>query len=184
MRMVVTGPRSVGKSTTSKIISKKLGLEYISSDEMGEKIFKNKGGLDKAIKSGAIKKFIEKHGYSLVLSIFEKDNFVFDLSGGAFTSSNHDEASKEVRKKSKKTSIVVGLLPSRNFEESVNFLFKREKERKHFKEMNKKELLEKTARDLKKFRKYFKNYCNILIYVEGKNPEKIVKEILDKIKKK
>lgn len=41
MNITITGPRSVGKTTISKLIAKKLKLKYISSDEIGEKEFKN-----------------------------------------------------------------------------------------------------------------------------------------------
>jgi len=40
MRIVITGPRSVGKMTISKELSKNLKLKYISSDELGEKALK------------------------------------------------------------------------------------------------------------------------------------------------
>jgi cytidylate kinase len=34
MRIAITGPRSVGKSTISKIVAEKLNLKYISSDDL------------------------------------------------------------------------------------------------------------------------------------------------------
>lgn len=53
---------------------------------MGEKALKKVGGLDKAIKLGLIKEFIKRRGYVLILDQYRKDNFVFDLSVGSFTS--------------------------------------------------------------------------------------------------
>ena len=63
MIITITGPRSVGKSTISKIVAKKLNMRYVSSDKIGEKAIKKEGGLDKAIKSGVIGKFIKKSAY-------------------------------------------------------------------------------------------------------------------------
>jgi len=38
----------------AEAVAKKLGLEYISSEEIGEEALKEYGGLDKATKSGKI----------------------------------------------------------------------------------------------------------------------------------
>jgi adenylate kinase family enzyme len=81
MKITIVGPRSVGKTTIAKMLARKLRLPYISSDEMGEKAMRKYGGLDAAIKSGIIKKFIKKSGYSIIRRAYKKDEFVFDLSG-------------------------------------------------------------------------------------------------------
>lgn len=180
MRIIITGPRSVGKSTVARILAKKTGLQYISSDELGEEAMKEIGGLDKAIKSGKIHEFIEKKGYSIILSVFEKDNFVFDLSGGSISSRSHVEASEEIRDAAKKSSFVIGLLPSPNSEKSARFLYEREKERKHFKGTGKDELLENTKKDFSKYPELFDKFCDAVIYVEGKTPDEIVQEIIEK----
>src|SRR3990167_6308605 len=98
MRVTITGPRSVGKTTVSKLVAKKLNLKYISSDEIVEEAFKEYGGLDKAIKSGKAEELIKKGFYNLIIDVYEHgDNFVFDLSGGAFSSTSLSEASLKVR---------------------------------------------------------------------------------------
>ncbi|HNZ52324.1 MAG: shikimate kinase I [Candidatus Diapherotrites archaeon ADurb.Bin253] len=182
MKITITGPRSVGKSTISKIVAKKLNLKYYSSDEIGEKYLKKEGGLDKAIKSGAIGKMIKESSYSLIREVYEKKDFVFDLSGGAFGSRKYSEASKKVRELAKKSSIIIGLLPSKNVKESVEMLFEREKERKHFKEMNKEELLAKVQDDYMKFPQLFKEFCSFIIYVKDKTSEDVADEIASKIR--
>ena len=48
-KITLTGPRSVGKTTISKLLAKRLNLKYISSDELGEKITKKHGGLKKQL---------------------------------------------------------------------------------------------------------------------------------------
>jgi 8-oxo-dGTP pyrophosphatase MutT (NUDIX family) len=181
MKITITGPRSVGKTTVSKNVAERLNLKYFSSDGIGEKHLRAEGGLDKAIKSGTIGKFIKDSTYGLIRDIYKKDNFIFDLSGGAFSSRKFEEASEKVRKTAEKNSLIIGLLPSEDLDESVNFLFEREKKRVHFKEMDKKELLEKVKKDYKKFPPLFKRFCKIIIYTEEKTPEEITQEILSKL---
>jgi len=182
MRITITGPRSVGKSTISKILARKLKLKYYSSDKLGEKYFKKYGGLDKAIKSGIIGKFIKDSGYSLIRKVYKNNNFVFDLSGGAFASRKYLEASKKVRETAKKRSIVIGLLPSENFRDAIDLLFSRETKRDHFKGMDKLELLEKVTEDFKKYPRIFNKNCNFIVYTKGKSPNDAAKDIVKQLK--
>jgi shikimate kinase len=184
MKITITGPRSVGKSTISKIVAKKLGLKYYSSDEIGEKVLKKQGGLDKGIKSSIVGKFIKKGNYNLIREVYKKDNFVFDISGGSISSRKYAEASKKVRETVKKNSIVVGLLPSKNIKESIKILLGREKGREHFRNMNPIELSEKVEEDYKKFPELFKELCNFIIYTENKTLDEIAEEIINNLKKK
>ena len=181
MILTITGPRSVGKTIVSKILAKKLNLKYISSDEIGEEIFKKYGGLDKATKSGKVNKIIKAGGYSIIIDTYKKDNFVFDLSGGAFTSNKLRKASEKVRATAKNKSIIIGLLPSKNINESISVLFNREKLRKHFKDMDKEELLDKVKNKYIRFPEIFEQFCNHIIYTKDKSPEKIAVEIVGKI---
>ena len=178
MIITITGPRSVGKTTISKLLAKKLKLKHISSDEIGEKAKKNFGGLDKAIKSGKIDEFIKNGAYSLIRAEYEKNNFIFDLSGGSVTSTKFEKESEQVKKIAKEKSKIIGLLPSKNIEESINFLFEREKERIHFKDMDKEELFKKVKINYKKFPKIFGTLCDKIIYVKNKSKKEIIDEIL------
>ena len=181
MKITITGPRSVGKTTVSKLLAKKLKLKYYSSDEIGEEYLKKYGGLDKAIKSGIIGKFIKSSSYGLIRKIYKKDNFVFDLSGGAVSSKKYADASAKVRKTAKENSIIIGLFPSKNISESIKFLFEREKKRKHFKNSDQENLFAKTKKNYKKFPLLFQKLCNFIVYVKGKNPDEVVKEIIENI---
>ncbi len=181
MIITITGPRSVGKSTISKLVARKLRMKWVSSDEIGEKAMKKHGGLDKAIKSGVIKKFIKGSAYSLIRAEYKKDNFVFDLSGGSITSEKFPEASEKVRKITVKKSIVVGLLPYKDEKKSIKHLFSREQKRKHFKGMDKKELMEKTKRSYPRFPRVFKDICDFVVYTEKRKPKEIAEEIVKKI---
>jgi len=181
MIITITGPRSVGKSTISQLLTKRVGLKYVSSDELGEKMCEKYGGLDKAIKSGIIKKLIKENGYDLILNEYKNDNFVMDLSGGSINSSDLPKASEELRKIVKSKSIVVGLLPCKNVKESVDFLYAREINRSHFKGEDGEECLKKTRKHYRKFPPLLKDFCDKIVYVKGKSAVDIVEEIEDVI---
>lgn len=169
----------MGKSIISKLVARKLKLKCISSDKIGDIALKKYGGLDKATKSGIIFKILKKNGYGLINNVYKnKKNFVFDLSGGSVSSNTLRKASEKVRQTARKNSIVVGLLPSKKVKESVNFLFKREIKRKHFRRMNKKELYAKVKKDYIKMPPLFKTFCNYIVYVKGKTKNNIVNEIV------
>ena len=182
MKITITGPRSVGKSSVSPLVAKKLKLKYISSDELGEKEFKKQGGLDKVIKSGKIKEIINSGGYNLILDAYKKNkNFVFDLSAGAFTSRSMSKASHEIRKIAKKDSFIVGLLPYKNRIRSSFLLFNRERKRIHFQNSKKSALFLRTFRKYKHIKKILLNNSNLIIFTRKKTPNEISKEIISKI---
>lgn len=184
MKLTITGPRSVGKTTITKVLAKKLEIPRFSSDEIGEEHFKEQGGLDKAIKSGAVDKFIKEEAYILIRSFLngEQESFVFDLSGGAISSRKYPEITEKIRETAKKNSTVIGLLPSEDIKESIKFLFKREKEREHFKELNLKELFKKVYGDYRKFPPILEDLCNFIVYVNDKSAEEVADEILEKLR--
>ncbi len=182
MEITITGPRSIGKSTIAKILAKKLKLKYYSSDEIGEKALKTQGGLDKAIKSGALHDFIKEKGYSLIINIYKKKNFVFDLSGGSISSRKYQKESKKIRKIAKKNSIVIGLLPSEYIKKSIDFLFKRERNRKHFRGMKKQELYKMARNDFRKYPLVLRKFCSYIVYTKGKTADEIANEIIKTIK--
>jgi len=183
MNVTITGPRSVGKTTISKLVAKRMKLEYVSSDELGEKEFKKYGGLDKVIKSGKIKKIINSGGYSLILDVYKKNkNFVFDLAGGAFTSRSMGKASEEIRKIVKKKSKIIGLLPCKNNFLAILILFKREIKRPHFKRSSKIKLFVRTFRKYPFIKETIIKNSNFVVYVNGRTPKEISKDITNKVK--
>lgn len=184
MRITITGSRSVGKSTIASLLARRVQLPYCSSDEIGEKAMRRHGGLDAAIKSGVIKKFIKGSAYSLIRDVYKKHRFVFDVSGGAVSSIEFPEASEKVRKTAKRRSIVIGLLPARSMRESVALLARREATRKHFLHLSKNEVLKKTRRHFKKLPPLFKKFCDKIIYTKGKTPEEIAAEIIAFLREK
>ncbi|MBS3092327.1 (d)CMP kinase [Candidatus Pacearchaeota archaeon] len=101
MNITITGPRSVGKTSVSKLLAKKLKLKYISSDDIGERALKKQGGLDKAIKSGIIKEFIKKNGYNLITDVYRKEkNLVINLPSYTQVEKDISKEIKKIREKS------------------------------------------------------------------------------------
>jgi len=189
MNITITGPRSIGKTTIGKMLAKEMKIKYISSDEIGEKVTRKIGGLDKAIKSGAIRQIIKTKGYTLLENIYKKEkNYVFDLSGGSFVYTKFPEATFKLRKIAKEKSIVIGLLPSRCKIYSIFLLYNRELKREHFKNesfIRKVILFWKTFKRYFRFPRVFKKYANFIIYTRGKSAKEAVREIrlrLEKLK--
>ena len=66
---------------------------------------KPKGGLDKAIKSGAINKAIVEKAFPFLENVFSKDSFVLDLAGGVISTRKHPEVAENIRNGDWVTSI-------------------------------------------------------------------------------
>ncbi|MDO8508213.1 MAG: shikimate kinase [Nanoarchaeota archaeon] len=181
MKITIVGPRSVGKSTASKILAANLNLEYISSDNIMNKAMKKYGGLDKVIKSGETYRIIEV-AVSQLEDVMKKDDFVYDLAGGAISSTKNKEVVDNIKAIVKANTIVVGLLPYKNKNRSLEFLFNREKEREHFKNENHDKLHQEVEDSYNRLEKIIPRFCTHVIYVESKSPQEIANEIKKKIK--
>src|SRR5690606_32881559 len=125
---------------------------------------------------------IKNGSYNLILEVYGEDNFIFDLSGGAFSSRKLRKASSEVRKTAIRESIVVGLLPYKEDDKSIRLLFNREKKRKHFEDMDKEELMSKTVESYNRLKIYLTKHSNYLIYTGRRAPESIVNEVEEILK--
>jgi|TARA_B100000315_G_scaffold255751_1_gene299950 shikimate kinase len=182
MNITIVGPRSVGKSTISKMLSAKLKYKYLESDNLMHIEMKEYGGLDKAIKSGKTESIMKK-GPAIVEKALVKNKIVFDLAGGAISSRTGTEMGvcQKVIKTISKESYVVGLLPYENDDESIKLLCQREKKREHFSEMDSGELNAKVEKDYLKLKPILKKVSNLVVYVEKKNPESIVDEIFQQV---
>lgn len=181
MKITIVGPRSVGKSTVSKLLAKKLNLKYISSDDLVDKAMKKYGGLDKVIKSGQIEKIIEI-AVPLHKAVMKKDNFVYDLAGGAISNRKYKKTSNKIKRLTKNNTIIYGLIPYKNKKKSIEFLFNRENKRKHFRNEDNKKLRVDVEKHYLKLNKIIPKFCDFVIYVEDKTPGEIVNEILEELK--
>jgi len=182
MNITIVGPRSVGKSTISKMLSAKLKYRYFESDDLMHEEMKEHGGLDKAIKSGKTE-LIMKKGPAIVEKALRNNNIIFDLAGGAISSRTGTEMGvcQKVIKTISKQSYVVGLLPFKNDKESIKLLCQRERKREHFSGMDSGELNEKVKKDYLKLKPILKEVSNLVVYVKKKNPESIVDEIFQQV---
>lgn len=183
MRITIIGPRSVGKSSVSKILAEKLGYRYFEGDALANKELRKYGGLDKVIKENKFH-LLGDLGTKITKEIMQKDNFVFDLAGGAISSRKKELKSsvKDIKYIIYKKSILIGLLPCKNKKEAVEFLFEREKNRLHFKNEKQNELLRKVKEDYEKLLPILNKLCKYIVYVNGKSLIDIVSEIESKIR--
>ena len=180
MKLTLVGPRSVGKSTVGKVLSKILGIKYFEGDKLMHNALKKYGGLDKVIKSRKTH-LIAERAFSLIKSILNNKKTILDLAGGAISSRKHKKISEQILKLIKRESKVIGLLPTKKMKESIEFLFKREAKRKHFKKTNKLDLKKEVRENYLKLKNKLKEHSDIVVYVNGKTPLQIAKEIIKRL---
>ena len=127
MRITITGPRSVGKSTVAEILGIKLKLKYIDGDAEIDKALKDLGGLYQMMSDGRVNEILERF-IPLLSEFFEQDDFIFDLAGGAMTP-GRDATKENYAKKIRgmiKDSRVILLLPSMHEDTAIKTLQERE----------------------------------------------------------
>lgn len=180
MKITLIGPRSVGKSTVGKALSKRIKIRYIEGDKRMHKELKKHGGLDKVIKSGKTH-LIEQKAVPLIVKILQNKKIILDLAGGAISSKKHKKVSERIIKIITEKSCVIGLLPFKNNKESIEFLFNRERKRKHFKKEDKRSLKNQVKKDYLKLKPKLMKHSNIIIYTKDKAPSQIVNEIIKKV---
>lgn len=180
MKLIITGPRSVGKTTISKILAKKLYLKRIELDVLSNKMLQKQGGLDRAIKTNRILPLIKKSP-RIIKEILKKDDILLELPGGAISSRRFEPYAKKIRRIIIKNTFVVGLLPFKEHKKSIELLFKRERNRDHFKKINTQELHLKVQENYVKIIEPLNEVANIIIFTENKKPSKIVKKIISTI---
>ncbi|NKB69220.1 MAG: hypothetical protein GKR89_19295 [Candidatus Latescibacteria bacterium] len=184
MKITVTGPRSAGKSTVSRILANKLGLEYIDGDAEVDKAVQDLGGLYQAMNDRRVDELMER-AVALLEKFFERDDFVLDLAGGATIPGQSEDKAKHAEKIRAiiKDSTVVLLLPNALEETAIKILQKREIRREHFVKMQESGLI--TAAQIKErtSNSYAANlpaWCSIadvVIYCDDKSPDAIADEI-------
>ncbi|MBT3407866.1 hypothetical protein HOK68_02950 [Candidatus Woesearchaeota archaeon] len=182
MIYTIIGSRSVGKTTISKLLAKKLNFQSYECDKLMDHVLKEEGGLDYCIKNNK-KELIYSLGTKLIEDLLEKENAVLDVPGGSISSKTElgQKYSQIIRSILPQKSFVIGLLPYQNDNMSIEFLFEREKNREHFKDLNQNDLLEKTKIDYFKTKPHLIDVSNILIYVENKSKNEIIDQIVKKL---
>lgn len=176
MKITITGPRSVGKSTVSKLLAERLRIPYFSSDDLLDKSLSALGGLDVMIKAGKTDEIMQR-ALPQVEFVLEHADFVYDLAGGAVSSSTYATLAKTIIQLINRHSTVIGLLPFPDLQQSLGFLYARERQRPHFQQMDKDILRAEVEKDYKKYPALFARICDKVVYVERKSPEEIVNEL-------
>jgi adenylate kinase family enzyme len=185
MRITITGPRSAGKSTVSKILATRLELEYIDCDAEADKAVQDLGGLNQAMIDGRgieiVRLFLPR-----LRKIYGQDGFVFDLAGGA-TVPGKDAAKENLAQEIRRiirASRVILLLPHADENTAVKVLQAREVQRQHFAKMI--DAGQITARQVKlrARRHYVKNLsvwkeiADDIIYGDDKTPQAIADDVV------
>lgn len=182
MNITVTGPRSVGKTTLCKILADKIGFEYVESDALLDKNLQDLGGLSKAIEKDN-NNHILKLGCKLYSELLSGDKILFDMPGGAINKkiNNQTEFKQKNREIISSKSVVVGLLPFEDDDKSIEFLFSREKSRKHFLSWDSKELYEKVKKDYLALKDAVIQTSSVLIWTFGRESHELVDEVVEKL---
>lgn len=181
LKLTIIGPRAIGKSTISKILAKELNLNYISSDIEIDKKFKDKGGI-KAVFYAENKDELFEKAYELFEEVFSLKNFIFDLAGGSLNTKNSKEELLDFSI-IKNNSIVIGLLPFKDDNKSIELLKTRERKREIWKHLSDEEISENTIKHYNKVKNRMIEEIDNIIYVENFSLEEIVKKIIKEIDK-
>ncbi len=174
MKLILIGPRSVGKSSVGSCLAKKLNVKYFDFDEyVDEKI----GGIDKYIESTDVRSYRleEKKLLSKFLSSLPK-NCVISVGGGTIASQFKD-MNKTNTTKLRSVGTIIYLFPTKNRKKAADILFAREKKRKGDK------TYAETLKLLKIRAPLYEDICDIKIEVNTKSPFVISKDILLQLKK-
>jgi shikimate kinase len=173
MKIVVTGPRSVGKSTASQLLAEVLEMPYVSSDALLDERLASQGGLVEVMKQGPSPR-INEEGIALVeVAMARPDDFVFDLAGGAIGS----PATRDSVLPCLRGAFVVGLLPCEDDDQSIELLWQREQRREHFQGADEGELRAKVERDYRRLKEPLVGRADRVIVTAAKSARDIVEEI-------
>ena len=171
-RIVITGPRSVGKSTTAIMLADRLGYDYVGSDDLLDEILRPYGGLAKVLDDRR-QDIVNDHVMEACERALERDRIVFDLAGGALLV-KEGTLGDRVRRTVMRKALVIGLLPSLNDLVSIDFLYARERERPHFSSVPEAELKEKVRRDYLALKAVLKGTARHIVYTGALPPAKVV----------
>lgn len=173
MKVVITGPRSVGKSTVSPLVAELLGVPCLSSDDLLDRRLAAEGGLVLVNQSGPTDAHIAE-GIAMVTHTMEQAGpFVFDLAGGSIS----DPRTCTPVLQSLRGAKVIGLLPCESDRDAVEALFRRERRRDHFSALSDVDLLEKVRRDYQRLRPVLVGRADLLL-LTGDRPAQVLAAII------
>ncbi len=173
--IILMGPVAVGKTTTAKLLSKKLNKPLISIDDLRFDYYKEIGYDD-----DHMKKLLEKAGimaifqygkifdaYAIERVLEDHQNCIFDFGGGN-NASGFDFEFNRVNNALNNYKNVVQLFPCADKEEALDFIYKR----RDFKPIQR-ELIEHLVFDDSNFK-----LAKHTVFVKDKSPEEVCNEVL------
>lgn len=174
MKIILIGPRSVGKSTIGEILAKRLKIGYFDFDEYVERRLK---GIEKHIKKKGFDSYRieeEKLLKKFVLELPKK--CVFSIGGGT-VASQLKEVSERNAKLLRKNGKIIYINPSDDKGEAVKILQKREALRKGNKDIS------ETLKLFELRKPIYEKIYDLKFIVKEESPLEIAKKILSKIKR-
>lgn len=121
MRIIVIGPRSVGKSAVGRALGERVDVDYFDFDEYVEGRL---GDIDYYIeKSGADSYRLEEEKVLEGFILGLPSDFVVSVGGGTVASQLHDVSEKNAARL-KKAGVLVYLVPSDDKNKAVDLLFR------------------------------------------------------------
>lgn len=174
MRIILIGPRSVGKSTVGKILAGKAKVKHFDLDDYADSKL---GDLDEYIQKKGIDSYrtIER---KFLLQLAKKLPAKFVLSvGGGTVASQMRRISESNCKSLKRLGTIVYLAPSRGVPSAVRTLRARERKRKGSQSYRHTSELYKMRMPI------YEKICDIKIIAGNKHPELIAGKIFRKFNK-
>lgn len=188
--LIITGPRSVGKTTLGKQFFESLNTDFLDLDDLVN------AELAKTFTSGLktpLEQAMEMKKYDLIENIVRNIVHSFDsvtkttaiaFAGGAYT------GYKGLSENLKSKFITIGLIPYDNDDElSIGLLVERESNREHFKKLiaegklDMDTLSNRVRNDYIKVNTYLRtNTVDKLIFIERKTPIEIMDEVFNLLK--
>ena len=145
------------------------------------KSLKEFGGLGKIIRDRNME-VLNVHALKGVRETMEKDGVLFDIGGG-YLRAEDKQFKEDVNKAILSKSILIGLLPFEDEEESMKLLSAREKARPQYKDKAPEEIDKRSREHYPDVAKGMKEITKHLFYVGDKTPEEISELLYNYINK-
>ena len=172
MSFIIIGPRSIGKSTIGKALSKKLNIEYFDFDTYVEKEL---NGIDRHIKEDGVESYRTEEEKILKQFVSELPKSCVISVGGGTIASQFNNLSIRNSSLLKSVGNIIYLSPSENKEEATKILFEREQKRAGDKTYS------ETLKLFEIRKPIYEKISNLKIEVKNKSISEIIEILLIKV---
>lgn len=173
MKIIIVGPRSIGKTTIGKSLAKRLRIKYLDFDEIVGKKLKS---IDNHIKNYGIESYRKHENKILKKVILElPKKCIMSIGGGTITSQFSKLNNRNI-KYIRKEGMIIYLSPSENYKEAIKILNKYEQKRRGGKN------IEETTKLFMIRKPIYDKIFDIKITTKQKSNKKIINEIIKKLK--